>query len=91
MRYAFLMAVALTGFATFGTGAADARPPYRYCLTEGFGRGPGICDYDTVAQCQASVSGRRGYCQLNPFYAFAEQGRPFVRPHKIRRHRHHRH
>jgi hypothetical protein len=86
MRYAVLTAMALTGFAVFGTGSAEARPPFRYCLTEGFGFGPGTCYYDTYAQCQASASGRRGYCQLNPVYAFAEQNQPVVKPRKIRRH-----
>lgn len=37
---------------------------YGYCLKNG--PGPGDCKYVTYAQCQASLSGRRGYCQRNP-------------------------
>lgn len=96
MRKALLAAAALAGFAVFGTGTAEARD-YRYCLVEGgFGSGPGTCYYNTYAQCQASASGRRAYCQLNPVFAFAEQGRyadpgyRVVRPRKVRRHHRHR-
>lgn len=94
MRNALLAALAVTGALTgltmFGTGSAQAAP-YRYCLVEGAEPGPGTCYYSTYAQCQASASGRRAYCQLNPVYAFAEQNpSPVVKPRKIRRH-HHRH
>ena len=89
MRNALFAGLALTGLAVFGSGSAQAAP-YRYCLTEGIANGPGTCYYNTYAQCQASLSGRWGYCQLNPYYAFAEQYRPVVQPRKIRRHRHYR-
>lgn len=91
MRNALLAALAvagtLAGMTVLGTGSAQAAP-YRYCLVEGFEAGPGTCYYSNYAQCMASASGRRAYCQLNPFYAFAEQGQPVVKPRKIRRHRH---
>ncbi len=87
MRNALLAVLALTGVAVFGTGSAEAAP-YRYCLVEGFAAGPGTCYYTTYAQCMASASGRRAYCQLNPVYAFAEQNQPVVKPRKVRRHRH---
>jgi len=86
MRNALLAGLALTGVAVFGTGSAEAAP-YRYCLTEGFAAGPGTCYYNTYAQCMASASGRRAYCQLNPVYAFAEQNQPVVKPRKVRRYR----
>ncbi|WP_425991094.1 DUF3551 domain-containing protein [Afipia sp. DC4300-2b1] len=93
MRKALLAALALAGVAIFGAGSAEARD-YRFCLVEGgFASGPGTCYYDTYAQCMASASGRRAYCQVNPVFAFAEQGRyaePGVRavkPRKVRRER----
>jgi len=85
MRKALFAALALAGVAVFGTGSAEARD-YRYCLQEGNQPGPGTCYYDTYAQCRASASGRRAYCQLNPIFAFAEQGRP-VKPRKVYRER----
>lgn len=95
MRNALLAVLALTGVAAFSTGSAEAAP-YRYCLVEGFMAGPGTCYYNTYGQCMMSASGRRAYCQLNPVYAFAEQGRyaepgtRVVKPRKVRRHhRHH--
>jgi hypothetical protein len=84
MRKLLLAAFAVTGALVFGSGHADARE-YRYCLVEGFEPGPGTCYYNTYAQCMASASGRRAYCQLNPFAAFAEQPRR-----KVRRHHHYR-
>lgn len=92
MRNALLAAMALAGVA-FGTGSAEARE-YRYCLVEGgFASGPGTCYYSTYAQCMASASGRRAYCQVNPLFAFAEQGRyaepgvRVVKPRKVYRER----
>jgi len=86
MRKTLLAAMALAGVAVFGTGSAEARD-YRYCLVEGFAAGPGTCYYDTYAQCMASASGRRAYCQVNPVFAFAEQNRPAPRPRKVYRER----
>lgn len=93
MRKALLAALALAGVAVFGTGSAEARA-YRYCLVEGgFASGPGTCYYNTYAQCMASASGRRAYCQVNPVFAFAEQGRyaepgvRVVKPRKVYRER----
>lgn len=93
MRKALLATLALAGAAVFSTGSAEARE-YRYCLVEGgFASGPGTCYYSTYAQCMASASGRRAYCQVNPVFAFAEQGRyaepgvRVVKPRKVRRER----
>ena len=84
MRNAIFAALALAGVAVFGSGSAEARD-YRYCLNENSQPGPGTCYYDTYAQCMASASGRRAYCQLNPIYAFAEQNRPVKKPRKVYR------
>ncbi|MDO8979871.1 MAG: DUF3551 domain-containing protein [Afipia sp.] len=84
MRKALFAALAVAGVAVFGAGSAEARD-YRYCLLEGNQPGPGTCYYNTYAQCMASASGRRAYCQLNPIFAFAEQNRPAPRPRKVYR------
>ncbi len=85
MRNAVIAALALAGAAFVSTGSAEARD-YRYCLVEGgYATGPGTCYYDTYAQCMASASGRRAYCQVNPVFAFAEQNRPVKKPRKVYR------
>lgn len=86
MRNALLAVLAVAGVAVFGSGSAEARD-YRYCLNENAQPGPGTCYYNTYAQCQASASGRRAYCYLNPIFAFAEQNRPVPRPRKVYRER----
>lgn len=86
MRNALFAALAVAGVAVFSTGSAEARE-YPYCLVEGFAAGPGTCYYTSYAQCMASASGRRAYCQLNPVYAFARQYGPDVRPRKVYRDR----
>lgn len=75
MRNAFLAALAVAGVALSGTGSAEARD-YRYCLVESRQAGPGTCYYDTYAQCMATASGLRAYCQVNPAFAFAKERRP---------------
>ncbi|MES2750675.1 MAG: DUF3551 domain-containing protein [Pseudomonadota bacterium] len=84
MRNALLAVLAVAGVSVLGAEPAAARD-YRFCLVEGgFASGPGTCYYNTYAQCMASASGLRAYCQLNPVFAFAEQRRE-KRPHKVRR------
>ena len=84
MRNALLavLAVAAAGAATLaGSGPAAARD-YPYCV-RGAGYGyPGDCTYTSYAQCQASASGRRAYCDVNPRFAFGQlppqrRGRPY--------------
>lgn len=75
MRHALLAVLAVAGVAVFGTGSAEARA-YRFCLVEGWQAGPGTCYYDTYAQCMATASGLRAYCQVNPAFAFAKERRP---------------
>ena len=47
------------------------------------------CGYQTMAQCQASASGRAASCVVNPYYAGGARppGAPVVRHH--RRHHYH--
>ncbi|WP_035722653.1 DUF3551 domain-containing protein [Bradyrhizobium sp. ARR65] len=71
--------------------AAPARaqmydPSYPVCLqVYGINGGYVACGYTSMAQCQASASGRSAQCIINPF--FTPQGprrRPLLRPHHRR-------
>ena len=50
--------------------------PYRWCATYGSGFGSDSCYFNTIEQCQASVSGLGGFCRPNNFY----DGRPVTTP-----------
>jgi hypothetical protein len=71
-------AVLLTVFvaaagATTGPAHAD---PYRWCGVYGGEAGSVNCYFITIEQCQAAISGMRGYCTANNFY----DGRPVTTP-----------
>jgi hypothetical protein len=73
--------LALTIFWTISIGPAAAQtysPGYPFCLRA---QGNYECSYTTLAQCNASASGRAAQCFTNPF-ASAEE------PAGNRRHRH---
>ena len=75
-----LLAVTAAGAATLGGSAPAAARDYPYCIQGGGYGYPGECSYSSYAQCQASASGRRVYCNVNPRFAFGEQrrrGRPY--------------
>jgi hypothetical protein len=52
-------------------------PSYPVCLNRGGGEYY-ECHYNTLAQCNASASGRNATCLTNPFFAQAS-GRPSQR------------
>jgi hypothetical protein len=57
---AALCTLAFVSFAAPGAGAGE------FCSTDSSGmRG---CGYETLAQCQASQSGKNGTCARDPFY-----------------------
>jgi len=64
---AFAITVAAT--ATLGTASARAAANAPYCATTyGMGGSAGTaCDFYTLAQCQAMVSGVSGSCSSNPY------------------------
>lgn len=64
MTKSMLLATAFLTVFSMNASSAKAEK-YEYCLKNG--PGPGDCKYATYAQCQASVSGRRGYCQRDPW------------------------
>jgi hypothetical protein len=74
----FLLAAAYAGtmvsFAVLAPSTAQARD-YPYCIKGDFyASGTGDCSFDTYQQCLATASGRRAYCDVNPFYRFPEDG-----------------
>lgn len=86
MRSALVAALVLGAAAVF-SGTPAVAGERAFCMKgQDIDSAHGDCSYDTYQQCLASASGRRNYCDTNPFYArFA----PPVAPHQ-RRHRRHR-
>ena len=79
MRKAMLALLALSAagaaLITVSAGPAAAYD-YPYCLSSrGYGY-PGECSYRTYEQCQASASGRDGYCNINPAAAYRQEQQP---------------
>jgi len=67
---------ALAGGTALIAGSAPATADdYPWCVTGGqLGAGGGDCNYQTLAQCQASASGRWNlYCTENIRFLFARQ------------------
>jgi len=78
MRKMVLTAVALVGagFASVAGTVPAAAFDYPWCV-QGRGVGyPGECSYQTFAQCQASASGRRATCGVNPRAAYGQMLAP---------------
>jgi hypothetical protein len=69
---ALLTAAAATGASSGPAAAID----YPYCIQGGGWGIPGDCSYRSYAECRASASGRRVYCNTNPRFAFGKQRRP---------------
>ena len=57
-----------------------------YCIKGcDFGAGAGDCSFSTLAQCQATASGRDAYCAPNPYFnAKAEMQTDRNRQHRRR-------
>jgi hypothetical protein len=59
--------------AAFAVSAAVAMPAvareFPYCIKGcDFGAGVGDCSFSTLAQCQATASGRDASCAANPYF-----------------------
>ena len=68
MRRAWL--ALMVGFAVSAAVAipASARD-FPYCIKGcDFGAGAGDCSFVSLAQCQATASGRDAYCAANPYF-----------------------
>jgi hypothetical protein len=77
MRNAMLAILAFlaAGAATIAGSGPAAAYDYPYCLQGGGWGYPGDCSYRSYGQCLASVSGRRGYCNVNPRFAYGRAPR----------------
>jgi len=85
MRSAFFAALIVLGAATALSGAPAQAGERAFCMKgQNIPDAHGDCSFDTYEQCLASASGRRNYCDANPFYARSE---PPVAPHRRRHHR----
>ena len=74
--YRFLPTAACIGAAVSFLGlapsVAQARD-YPYCIKGEFYVGTaGDCSFGSYQQCLATASGRRAFCDVNPFYRFQE-------------------
>jgi Protein of unknown function (DUF3551) len=83
-----IIALAILASATSFIVPAQAQtydPSYPVCLkVYGSGRGGGEyneCRYTSLAQCNASASGRAATCMINPWYAHAPPSRRPYRRH----------
>jgi len=88
MRIVALTILALGALACAAPSQAQTYAPgYPVCLHV---YGPVTyyeCNYTSLAQCNASASGRAAQCLVNPYLASAEIERPVP---VLRHHRHHR-
>jgi hypothetical protein len=71
-KLAVLVLLAAAGGAIAGPTPAAAID-YPYCIAGGGWGLPGDCSYRSYAECEATLSGRYGYCNINPRVAFARQ------------------
>jgi uncharacterized protein DUF3551 len=75
MRKFFLAAVAAGTVASIGTTPSPVQArDYPFCIKGAdYDSAVGDCSFDTYAQCLATASGRKDYCDANPFYAYPKQ------------------
>jgi hypothetical protein len=66
MRRAWLALMAAGAVSVAMPAAAREFP---YCIRGcDFGAGAGDCSFSSLAQCQATASGRDAYCAANPYF-----------------------
>ena len=72
MRTFFLTAAVIGALASIGMTPAPAQArDYPFCIKGGdYDSAVGDCSFDTYEQCLASASGRRAFCDANPFFAY---------------------
>ncbi|CAN5416371.1 hypothetical protein BH11PSE4_BH11PSE4_25570 [soil metagenome] len=71
MRFIMSAAAVIVAMSATPSFARD----YPWCARTSSNSFDGGCDFTTFAQCQATVSGQAGECQLNPIVAFEQQNR----------------
>jgi Protein of unknown function (DUF3551) len=70
-----LLALSAAGAATLAGSGPAAAHDYPWCIQGGGVGIPGDCSYRSFAQCMASASGRRVFCNINPRVAFSLEPR----------------
>jgi hypothetical protein len=70
----FLMAAFAGGaLAAIGMVPDASAREYPFCIKgDIYASSAGDCSFNTYQQCQATASGRRAYCDVNPFYGDRE-------------------
>ena len=62
--------LALIAAATFSAAMPAVARDLPYCIRGcDFGAGAGDCSFSSLAQCQATASGRDAYCAENPYFS----------------------
>jgi hypothetical protein len=64
-------------------GGATARADNAWCIQDSEYGYPGDCSYQTLGQCQASASGRKGFCGQNPAVATRPPPPPALRGRRV--------
>ncbi len=77
MRNTILAMLALfaAGAVTIAGATPAAAYDYPWCIQGGGWGVPGDCSYRSYAECMATASGRRVYCNINPRAAFGRERR----------------
>ena len=86
MRRAWLALMAAAAVsAAFAMPAVARELPY--CIKGcDFGAGAGDCSFSSLAQCQATASGRDAYCAANPYFNAKAEMQPDMQSDRSRRH-----
>lgn len=82
MRIPALAILAIATVSVAGPAAAQTYAPgYPVCMQVWGPANYYECRYTSLAQCNASASGRAAQCVINPYFASAEEpmGRPYRR------------
>jgi hypothetical protein len=80
MRKAILILTAAAALPLFSAPAQAQQYPWCAYYTGGRDGGGTNCGFVSFAQCQATIRGVGGVCEVNPAY-------PAAPPHRMRRHR----
>ena len=77
MRILTFAAVAVGAMVSIGTISTSAQArDYPFCIKGAhYLGGIGDCSFDTYQQCQATASGRKAYCDTNPYFGFSDRSR----------------
>jgi hypothetical protein len=76
MRRAWLGLMAVGAMSTAVAMPAVASE-FPYCIKGcDFGGGAGDCSFASLAQCQATASGRDAYCAANPYFSARAEMQP---------------